>query len=225
MFAPPIIWKKSTRARRVILRVDIQQNALIVTIPPHITHQQAIAFVQTQSQWIHEAFNELPPSALKQGSIPIEGRSYPIHIEEQPSSRRIWLDGEGLHITKTSSDNCEKRLKIFLRHLAAERIPTFVEHHAKHMGITPTRLTLRDVKSRWGSCTRQGHVMLSWRLILAPPSVCHYVIVHELSHLLHFNHSANFWACVDKWYPEGRKGRLNAEKWLHHYGITLLRMI
>ena len=79
------------------------------------------------------------------------------------------------------------------------------------------RITLRDTRSRWGSCSHEGALMYSWRLIMAPPAVLTYVAAHEVAHMLEMNHSDRFWAVVDQLYPGWEAQR----RWLHTQGAAL----
>jgi predicted metal-dependent hydrolase len=83
--------------------------------------------------------------------------------------------------------------------------------------VRPTALAVRDTRTRWGSCTSQGRLSFSWRLVLAPPAVLRYVAVHEVCHLLEANHQPPFWALVEQLMPDYREHRL----WLRRQGSTL----
>ncbi|MEL6678764.1 MAG: M48 family metallopeptidase, partial [Pseudomonadota bacterium] len=90
---------------------------------------------------------------------------------------------------------------------------------AARLGRRPGRSTLRDTRSRWGSCTSEGHIMLSWRLLLAPPQVLDYVVAHEVAHLQEMNHSPAFWSVVRDLCPDYERHR----RWLHQHGADLHR--
>ncbi len=81
-------------------------------------------------------------------------------------------------------------------------------HHASAHGLAVRRVTIRDQKSRWGSCSSKGTISLNWRLIQTPASVSEYVILHELAHLRHMNHSTRFWQEVEKLCPDYRRAQL-----------------
>ena len=83
----------------------------------------------------------------------------------------------------------------------------------------PSRLAIKDTATRWGSCSSEGVVMFSWRLVMAPAAVQHYVVAHELAHLRHLDHGQGFWILVDQLTPH----RLEAEAWLKRHGPALLR--
>lgn len=105
--------------------------------------------------------------------------------------------------------------------LAKQVIPEKVAYYSRLMGVTYGRVTIRKQKTRWGSCSREGNLNFNCLLMMVPPEVLDYVVVHELSHRLEMNHSARFWAQVEKVIPDYRKSR----KWLkEHGGRLMLRM-
>lgn len=107
----------------------------------------------------------------------------------------------------------EKRYK----DAARDYIPKRVAYFQTMTGGNYTRITIRDQKTRWGSCSSNGTLSFNWRLMLAPPAILDYVVVHELCHLTHMNHSSAFWATVESVYPDYRTAR----KWLKEHGHEL----
>lgn len=99
-------------------------------------------------------------------------------------------------------------------------IPERVNYWANAMGLYPTKLSLRGQKTRWGSCSSKGEISLNWKLIAAPPEILDYVVIHELAHLKHHNHSKAFWSLVEAYCPEYQ----GLKKWLreNHYGFEFL---
>ena len=101
---------------------------------------------------------------------------------------------------------------------AKEYFPKRAAYFRQFTGGTYNRITIRDQKTRWGSCSAKGTLSFNWRLMLAPPAILDYVVVHELCHLTHMNHSAAFWQAVESVYPDYR----NARKWLKEHGQELI---
>lgn len=108
--------------------------------------------------------------------------------------------------------------KLEFKRLAEEKIRSKVAFFAERVGVDYGKITIKDTKSRWGSCTFQGNLNFCWRLILAPEEVLDYIVVHELCHRLEMNHSARFWAQVERVLPEYEKSR----EWLKENGLALL---
>ena len=111
------------------------------------------------------------------------------------------------------------RLKGFLRAQARADITAAVRAHSARLGRPFARLSLRDTRSRWGSCSAEGNLMLSWRLVMAPPAVLDYVAAHEVAHLVELNHSPRFWALVERLCPDHATQR----RWLAENGTALHR--
>ncbi|MGR3469034.1 MAG: M48 family metallopeptidase, partial [Shimia sp.] len=112
-----------------------------------------------------------------------------------------------------------RRLQAWLKVQARDRLAAASDHYAGLLGRPYTRLTLRDTRSRWGSCTADAGLMYSWRLILAPSEVLRYVAAHEVANLKEMNHSPAFWAIVAQLYP----GHESPRRWLREHGAELHR--
>lgn len=146
--------------------------------------------------------------------------------------RRILIDKQRWIITKyleqqqrqasqPVSDLTEsQRAALTKRYIAAakEYFPKRAAYFQQFTGGTYSRITIRDQKTRWGSCSAKGTLSFNWRLMLAPPAILDYVVVHELCHLTHMNHSAAFWQAVESVYPDYRTAR----KWLKDHGHELV---
>jgi predicted metal-dependent hydrolase len=104
-----------------------------------------------------------------------------------------------------------------LRQQARRELPGRLLELAARHGLTVTRVSVRNQRSRWGSCGRDGHICLNWRLLLMPPSVCDYVLVHELMHLRRMDHSPAYWRLVAEACPDYRSAR----DWLRRHGPSL----
>ena len=104
------------------------------------------------------------------------------------------------------------------RAVALERIVPIVEEEAPRLGVVVRRISVRDQRTRWGSCSARGTLSFNWRLVLAPHEVLDYVVVHELCHLREQNHSPRFWALVEELRPDYRAQK----QWLKRHGWELL---
>jgi predicted metal-dependent hydrolase len=134
----------------------------------------------------------------------------------QGGGRAVRLQGAVLEVPG-AVDAMAGRLRGWLRAQARDRLAEASDRYAQKLGRRYDRITLRDTRSRWGSCTHDGGLMYSWRLIMAPPEVLDYVAAHEVAHLAEMNHSPAFWAVVERLYGDWRAPR----RWLHQDGKRL----
>ena len=104
-----------------------------------------------------------------------------------------------------------------LRQQACRELPARLRELAAHHGLAVTRVSVRNQRSRWGSCGRDGHICLNWRLILMPTPVRDYILIHELMHLRRMDHSPAYWRMVAAAYPDYRSAR----DWLRRHGGSL----
>ncbi len=130
--------------------------------------------------------------------------------------RAARIEGDTM-IVPEAPDRAARAAAVFLKHAARARLQAASDHYAGLLGRGYARLTLRDTRSRWGSCTADGGLMYSWRLIMAPTEVLAYVAAHEVAHLAEMNHSPAFWAVVARLSPDYRLHR----RWLRQHGAAL----
>lgn len=117
---------------------------------------------------------------------------------------RTWIEGDVLFV---AGDNPEEVLRRFLIETARQQLTALVHHYAPIVGCSPGRITIREQKTKWGSCSSLGNLNFNWRLVLKPYAAMEYVAVHELCHLIHLNHSPGFWAKVEEILPDYRARR------------------
>lgn len=147
-------------------------------------------------------------------------------IEHLLVEKRIWIITKYLDIEKhrqnrpVSNLTEVQRIALEKRYIAAakEYFPKRAAYFVQFTGGSYNRISIRDQKTRWGSCSARGTLSFNWRLMLAPPTIADYVIVHELCHLTYMNHSADFWRKVESVYPDYRTAR----KWLKDHGNDLV---
>lgn len=207
--------KRSTRARRISLRVSRFDATVTLTIPPRATIAQAVAFAQTQTEWLRQALSRVPDTRR-----PTFGQALPFRgsdlIVTPAQVRAPLVDGDRL-LAPPDPDRLPLRLETYLKHCARLRLHAATKHYSTILGLPFRKITLRDTRSRWGSCASDGSLSYSWRLIMAPDAVLDYVAAHEVAHLAEMNHSPAFWAVVARLYPD-----YNAQRaWLKRHGNGL----
>jgi len=212
--------KRVASARRFSLRVSRLDGKVTLSMPLRAREGEALAFLRGHEGWLRETLLAMPDSARRPvglGSlIPVEGREL---LLAAGTGRGIRLDGDRLLIPGDPS-TAGARVAAWLKVLARDRLARASTHYAGLVGRPYTTLALRDTRSRWGSCSPDGRLMYSWRLIMAPPTVLDYVAAHEVAHLVELNHSPAYWAVVNRIYPGWQVQRA----WLHDHGQTLHRL-
>jgi predicted metal-dependent hydrolase len=206
--------RRNTRARRMVLRVAPAGRAPTLTLPPGVPIAQARAFLADHEGWLRQHMTAQPSDlAVGDGAVlPFGDGTLTIRI--QPG--RIGRTGAVLHVPGPDP-RVAPRVAAWLREEARHACVAAAERHAAALGRRPGRITLRDPRSRWGSCTANGDLMFSWRLAMAPAAVLDYVVAHEVAHLVEMNHSQQFWAVVKRLYPDHAAAR----DWLRRHGASL----
>ena len=214
----PIQTKENARARKLSLRVIIDAFVLTIptrTSPSHIKRflNQCIPWVETHLKSLQAVTQVVPGQDLVLQGKPFRCRLDP--LRRKPALCEI------THTLHLPPRYTQADLHTFLKKHAAKVLTPYAENAAHTLGLEISRLSFRDQRSRWGSCSANKNISLSWRLLLAPPEVTHYVCVHEVAHLLHMNHSPAFWKVVESLCPEYKTHR----KWLKANGPGLMRAV
>ncbi len=218
--------KRVATARRFTLRVKAANHEAVLTMPPRASLKTALAFAERHAEWIGTRLGALPGRiALLPGTLlPLRGVQHLI-VLDRTVLRRVQpgtaADGSPvLRVASRAADPAGAGHG-FLLDEARRDLETAVRRHAAAAGKRVGRLTLRDTRSRWGSCSSRGTLNFSWRLILAPPLVLDYLAAHEVAHLVHLDHSDAFWSLTRSLAPEMDA----AEAWLKHHGPGLHRFM
>ena len=216
---PPVelTLRRSARARRISLRVSRLDGRVTLTLPRGVAEREALDFARSKQGWLRTQLAARPDSVqIAPGAeIPVEGRVLPV---VSGTGRRVTLAGDRITVPGPV-ETTGPRLQAWLKGLARDRLARASDRHARALGRPYARLTLRDTRSRWGSCSSNGGLMYSWRLVMAPPEVLDYVAAHEVAHLQEMNHSAAFWAVVARLCPDYQGPR----RWLRDHGSDLHR--
>ncbi len=213
-------WRRSARARKISLRIDPREGAVIITLPPRAAQAAGTALLLDHTGWVAERLARLPaPVVLQDGAeVPVDG--VPRRIRHAPGARGgAWLDGGTLHVAG-AAEFLPRRAVDFLRAEAGRSLSVQAAAKAALAELKLRRVVVKDTRTRWGSCTADGTLMFSWRLVMAPPHVQDYVAAHEVAHLRHMDHSRAFWALVAQLTPHRRA----ATRWLEAEGAGLMRV-
>jgi predicted metal-dependent hydrolase len=187
----------SPRARRLLLRMDAATRRFDLVLPRGLPPETALKFLETQRGWIAARLDALPARIefVEGAVVPVLGVPHRIRREGDPDAPPVTIiDGE-IRV-RGGPEHVARRVRDHLIGLARRELARRALLHAARIGRTVTRATVRDTKSRWGSCSSSGSLSFSWRLILAPEPVLDYVVAHEVAHLVEMNHSVRFWKLV-----------------------------
>lgn len=214
---PPveITLRRSARARRFSLRVSRVDGKVTLSLPLRARESEAMAFLHAQESWVRNALARMPvvEGVALGATIPFEGQSLQLVAG---GGRSLRVEGDSLLVPGDPAQ-VGPRVQAWLKVRARDRLVAASDHYAALVGRKVSQVTLRDTRSRWGSCTHEGALMYSWRLVMAPPAVLRYVAAHEVAHMLEMNHSDRFWAVVDQLYPGWEAQR----RWLKTQGSAL----
>jgi predicted metal-dependent hydrolase len=209
--------RHSKRARRVSLRVSGLDGRVTLSVPRGVSEAEALDFAQSRAGWLRAQLARQPDRvAVAPGlDLPLEGRLLRIAAG---AGRAVRLDDDAIRVPGPEA-RIAARLEGWLKARARDRLAEASDRYAARLGRRYSRITLRDTRSRWGSCSSQSALSYSWRLIMAPPEVLEYVAAHEVAHLAEMNHSPAFWAVVADLLPDHDAPR----KWLRREGAGLHR--
>ncbi len=213
------------RTNRKTMVIVIENDASVtVRVPKRVSKKEIFDFVKSKRDWIAEKQREAAHKARQarakrfiEGEMFLYlGKSYPLVITDETSyALRFGKSNFILH-TKCRHDAKNIFIKWYKR-IALKYFTDRINYYSQLMGIRYKYIKINNAQSRWGSCGLKGTINFTWRLILAPPDVVDYVVVHELAHLKELNHSPRFWNIVKSIYPDF----LSARKWLSDNGHIL----
>lgn len=220
----PIVFVRNPRARRYILRLT-RAGVIRVTIPRAGSVRSGVEFVHRNSAWLARQWQRRTEELARQQQRWSDGAT--VLVRGEPMTLRVHQDGErslvsfGQHRVELPSGitNVRQAVERYLRQLAHLELPPRTLEIAREHALCVQRVTVRDQRSRWGSCSPRGTISLNWHLIQTPPVVRDYLIIHELMHLREMNHSPRFWRWVELACPD----YMASETWLNSHGYLLQR--
>jgi len=221
-----------TRSSRKTIGITIEKNGLVkVTSPLRVSESYIKQLLQKKSAWILKKLVELETRVAKinkaklfeEGeSFNYLGKEFKLKLFRSSNLKKptIRLVGENLELALPKSFEPEKIMNA-LKLWYIEQFKLIIEERVKHysaiIGVLPQKITIREQKTRWGSCSARGNINLNWKLIMASLEVLDYVVIHELCHMREMNHSKEFWKLVEGVFPQYKKCRV----WLKENGDFL----
>ncbi len=204
------------RTDRKSIECRVSAKGAVVFAPLKMPQKAIDEFLRLRADWIRESGERLTEQAgriherltesLSDGAaIPLEGKSYTLRLLPGAKKQALIRGGEIIVSGSDSAEEIRAVLRAHLAELAAGRFAGRVRHYAPIVGVQPNRITVREQKTKWGSCSGKGNLNFNWKLIMARPEALDYVVVHELCHMVHMDHSPDFWALVGKHMPDYKK--------------------
>lgn len=219
--AVPLRIVENARAKRLTLRIAPGGAALRITVPPGLAPREVERFLARHEGWLEERLKKLPAQPQVRPGIKIPLRGVPHLIVHEPSRRGTveiaTREGGPALIVKGDRRHLPRRLADFLKREARRELEGLVARHTGTVGRRAKAIRYRDTTSRWGSCTSEGTLSFSWRIMMAPPPVIDYLVAHEVAHLKEMNHGPRFWALCEELCPRTDE----AKKWLKRNGTAL----
>jgi predicted metal-dependent hydrolase len=208
--------RRSTRARRVRVRVEPDASVEVV-LPARAPQREAALAIRELRPWIDRRIAEANAARARvltpPGTVPFLGA----HLRLRPDEGRTRVHRRDDEL-RVPAVKTREALERWYRGQARAHIAPRLDAATEALGRPYTRLTIRNQRTRWGSCSTTGALSFNWRLLLAPEPVLDYVVWHEACHLVVMNHSKRFWALVERHVPAYREPR----RWLRDNGAALV---
>lgn len=209
--------------KRKNITLSVRENGrVIIRAPKRAGRAEIDRLVKAKQEWISrhvqrsvERYGSAKKKFCEGEMFLFLGKEYPLRLIPDYRSR-LHFDGAFL-LSAHKTAQAGSLFEDWYKEHAKTEISTRVGHYAKMLEVSPARISINGAATRWGSCSSLKSINFSWKLIMAPPEVVDYVVVHELTHLIHHNHSKRFWEAVARHYPDYQKAR----RWLKANGHAL----
>ena len=217
----PLAVIRNHRARRYLLRLR-PDGSVRLTIPRRGSVTEGRRFAERNTEWLGRQLERFsahpvkPKQWLVGTEILFRGESVKLEAGVNGESGMIRFGGEAVKVKDHGTD-MRPAIEGHLRRLAAKELPPRVLEFATLHQLPVRRISVRNQRSRWGSCSRRGTISLNWRLIQTPSFVRDYILIHEIMHLREMNHSSRFWREVERACPDYK----TAERWLKQHSSLL----
>ena len=211
-----IFLRRNSNSRRITLRISALDGKITVTGPNNVDYKELKSFAESKKTWLKSKRKSFePPILVSEGiKIPIGGIDTKISFGDLQRPKKV---GSILFVCKQKPVSTQ--VKKYLKEICRSHFDFTCRGFAERLGSKFRKITLRDTRSRWGSCSNDANLMFSWRLIMAPEDVLAYVAAHEVAHLKHMNHSKDFWETVEYLFGPYK----NERTWLKQNGSSLHR--
>ena len=205
---------KSARRKRTT-SIQVQDNGqVLVRAPKHVSHIQIKNFIEKNINWIENKLTELSqrPKAKRfiDGEIfLILGKEYILEIINHNKKRTtIEIENNKIKVrcfNNITNTKIKQAMEKWYKNLARTILTERVEHHIKSLSVKYNKIFIKKVKTLWGSCSRRGNLNFNYKIVMTHPDLIDYLVIHEICHLIHYNHSKKFWNLVESLDPEYRR--------------------
>ncbi len=221
--------RKSPRRKTLSICV-YRDNRVVVAVPGRLSKEEIVLFVEKKSEWVRKRLKINREKEKKKARQFVTGEKFLLLgneytlVVQAGSPGRVFIENGSINVRLNpdpSPDGNRLKVRNYLAEwyvgLALQKIKERLPLFAERVGASPHRVTIKAMKSRWGSCSTQGRISFTWNIIMAPEAVLDYLVVHELCHLVHHDHSAQYWKLVESIIPDHAERR----KWLRENGEVL----
>lgn len=192
----PVVVRRLERARRMTMRLAPDGSEVRIAIPSWGRTAEALAFARSRHLWLERQIAALPAGTIVTPGATIRYRGAPLLIRHEPAAKRHPQIAQDALIVGGPDTSLESRLRRWLEAEARGLLADDLDHYCAKAARPARRLALSNARRRWGSCAADGAIRINWRLIMAPDFVRRSVVAHEVAHLIHFDHSPAFHACL-----------------------------
>ena len=202
------------RSKRRSLALEVGHKGVVARAPMRMSKKDITEFIYQKQNWIRKTLDALPPlpavvPITEMQNLLLHGEKIAFNIREGQRGKPT-LNEAGLHLPVIKSHlpieaTVKTKLVKWYKNIALDKIQERVNYYSIPMAVQNRKLKglyVRDYKRRWGSCDAKGVLSFNWRIIMAPPEMLDYVVVHELAHCHEFNHSKRFWSLVEQQLPD-----------------------
>ncbi len=201
-------------------------HKLRVRVPVGTSRKQIDQLIQDKSDWIARSRQrmldrevETVKNYLEADSVCYTGETIPFSWEEKEYPFKLYMSVEGFRLVgRGTPEEAQALVEASYRDRARQIFTARTAHYAKQLGVRVNQIRIKSQKTRWGSCSSKGNLNFNWHAIVAPPEVIDYLVIHECCHLVHMNHSKEFWALVESLCPDYRTYR----RWLKNHDTQIL---
>ncbi len=219
-----IIIKIRKTDRKRTISIQVLESYVQVLAPKRVSDSEISKFIKSKSNWINKKIELLKARPVYNTKKFVDGEK--INILARILTLKICQGiKENIHIKddtiliqiKNKEDNIKQLLEGWIKKYSYEHLKKRTLYFERKIGVSSKKISIKNYKKRWGCCSLKGDIIYNWRILMAPPSIVDYVIVHELCHLIHHNHSKQYWDTVEKYcsdYKEKRNWFVNNSKLL-----------